>query len=329
MDLKVGVVGFGLRAGLYKHAHRPGEGSVVTMVCDTSERGRADAAEKLPEATITADLERAAHRRPGRRAGADPGQPARSGRQAHPGSRHPDVLREAAGRHPGRRGRGARDGVPHRNPALRRAQHAPHARGPPDARASSTTARSARSRPSGAATSSATAATTTSRTGTPSAANTTGLLLQKGAHDIDVIHWLAGGYTEPRVRRSATLAVYGDVDDRRDNSDRRDAGLVLAGQLAADRADRPEPGHRRRGHLDDADGARQRRAGLLPAVPLHPRLLAQLHRHRHRGPPGELRRRRGQRDQGLEHPQPGRLRGADIEVEIEAPTAATAAPTRA
>src|SRR5699024_10602978 len=25
---------------------------------------------------------------------------------------------------------------------------------------------------------------------------TTGLLLQKGAHDLDVIHWLAGGYTD-------------------------------------------------------------------------------------------------------------------------------------
>ncbi|MFD1918847.1 Gfo/Idh/MocA family protein, partial [Paeniglutamicibacter kerguelensis] len=56
MDLKVGVVGFGLRSGLYEHAHRPGAGSVVTMVCDTSERGRADAAKKLPEARITADL---------------------------------------------------------------------------------------------------------------------------------------------------------------------------------------------------------------------------------------------------------------------------------
>ena len=38
---------------------------------------------------------------------------------------------------------------------------------------------------------------------------TTGLLLQKGAHDIDVIHWLAGGYSRT-VHAFGTLAVYGD-----------------------------------------------------------------------------------------------------------------------
>jgi len=36
------------------------------------------------------------------------------------------------------------------------------------------------------------------------------LLLQKGAHDIDVIHWLAGGYTQ-RVSGMGALTVYGDV----------------------------------------------------------------------------------------------------------------------
>ncbi|WP_246956822.1 Gfo/Idh/MocA family oxidoreductase [Brachybacterium sp. Marseille-Q7125] len=45
------------------------------------------------------------------------------------------------------------------------------------------------------------------------------LLLQKGAHDIDVIHWLAGGYTR-RVSGIGDLAIYGDITDRRDNSDR-------------------------------------------------------------------------------------------------------------
>jgi predicted dehydrogenase len=39
-------------------------------------------------------------------------------------------------------------------------------------------------------------------------AKSTGLLLQKGAHDIDVIHWLAGGYTRS-VSAIGTLAVYG------------------------------------------------------------------------------------------------------------------------
>jgi predicted dehydrogenase len=40
-------------------------------------------------------------------------------------------------------------------------------------------------------------------------AKTTGLLLQKGAHDIDVIHWLAGGYSREVVALGG-LTVYGD-----------------------------------------------------------------------------------------------------------------------
>jgi predicted dehydrogenase len=47
--------------------------------------------------------------------------------------------------------------------------------------------------------------------------HSTGLLLQKGAHDIDIIHWLAGGYTT-NVVAMGDLAVYGDITDRRDNS---------------------------------------------------------------------------------------------------------------
>lgn len=39
--------------------------------------------------------------------------------------------------------------------------------------------------------------------------NTTGLLLQKGAHDIDVIHWLAGGVSR-RVTALGALTVYGE-----------------------------------------------------------------------------------------------------------------------
>lgn len=41
--------------------------------------------------------------------------------------------------------------------------------------------------------------------------NTTGLLLQKGAHDIDVIHWLAGASTT-RVSAMGTLALYGSLE---------------------------------------------------------------------------------------------------------------------
>jgi predicted dehydrogenase len=43
--------------------------------------------------------------------------------------------------------------------------------------------------------------------------NTTSLLLQKGAHDLDVIHWLAGGYAT-RVQAMGGLLVYGNITDR-------------------------------------------------------------------------------------------------------------------
>lgn len=42
--------------------------------------------------------------------------------------------------------------------------------------------------------------------------NSTGLLLQKGAHDIDVLHWLCGGYSTC-VTAMGELSVYGDIKD--------------------------------------------------------------------------------------------------------------------
>ena len=50
--------------------------------------------------------------------------------------------------------------------------------------------------------------------------HSTGLLLQKGAHDLDVIHWLAGGYTR-RTSAMGRLAVYGDIDARREPGEAR------------------------------------------------------------------------------------------------------------
>jgi len=44
--------------------------------------------------------------------------------------------------------------------------------------------------------------------------NVTSLLLQKGAHDIDILHWLCGGYTT-RVHAMGGLTVYDQVTDRR------------------------------------------------------------------------------------------------------------------
>jgi predicted dehydrogenase len=45
-------------------------------------------------------------------------------------------------------------------------------------------------------------------------AHTTSLLLQKGAHDLDVIHWLAGGYSRQVVALGG-LTVFGDNPHRR------------------------------------------------------------------------------------------------------------------
>lgn len=50
---------------------------------------------------------------------------------------------------------------------------------------------------------------------------TTGLLLQKGAHDIDVIHFLAGSHTR-RVVGMGKLSVYDRVPDRRPADERGD-----------------------------------------------------------------------------------------------------------
>lgn len=50
----------------------------------------------------------------------------------------------------------------------------------------------------------------------------TSLLLQKGAHDIDVLHWLCGGFSQ-RVNAFGNLTVYNAIQDRHDVSERGDA----------------------------------------------------------------------------------------------------------
>jgi predicted dehydrogenase len=44
------------------------------------------------------------------------------------------------------------------------------------------------------------------------------LLLQKGSHDIDILHWLCGGYTE-KVTAFGGLTLYDQITDRRDGSE--------------------------------------------------------------------------------------------------------------
>ncbi len=51
--------------------------------------------------------------------------------------------------------------------------------------------------------------------------NSTGMLLQKGAHDIDVLHFLCGGYTQ-RVTALGALTLYDRITDRHSPEDRGD-----------------------------------------------------------------------------------------------------------
>jgi predicted dehydrogenase len=53
---------------------------------------------------------------------------------------------------------------------------------------------------------------------------TTGLLLQKAAHDLDVIHWLAGGYTT-RMNALGDLMLYGDLPRRAPGTPRPEGWL--------------------------------------------------------------------------------------------------------
>lgn len=50
----------------------------------------------------------------------------------------------------------------------------------------------------------------------------TSLLLQKGAHDIDVLHWLCNGYSS-RVSAMGNLTVYNQIQDRHSPQERGDA----------------------------------------------------------------------------------------------------------
>ncbi|MGW5238507.1 Gfo/Idh/MocA family protein [Monashia sp. NPDC004114] len=224
-DVRIGIIGFGLRASLARWAHQPGEGSRVVAVCDTSERGRRDAAAALPDARITADLAA--------------------------------MLRDSAD------GTCSLDAVLVLTPDHVHAEHAtatlsagiptfvekPLATTVDDAdrilaAAHRTGTRlyvghNMRHMPVVRAMRDIVEAGTIGdvkaiwcrhfvsaggdfyfKDWHADRSMTTGLLLQKGAHDIDVIHWLAGAYTR-RVSAVGALAVYGDIPERRDNSDRR------------------------------------------------------------------------------------------------------------
>jgi predicted dehydrogenase len=60
----------------------------------------------------------------------------------------------------------------------------------------------------------------------------TGLLLQKGAHDLDVLHWLCNGYAK-RVTAMGHLKVYGTLTDRRSEGEYATPSLMKSWPPAA------------------------------------------------------------------------------------------------
>ncbi|QEO14357.1 Gfo/Idh/MocA family oxidoreductase [Agromyces intestinalis] len=219
MDLTIGIVGFGARAGIWREAHRPGEGSRITAVCDLAERARADARDALPGVLVTDSLD----------------ELLASGVDAvmvlTPDDTHATVAIRAL------------------EAGVAVFCEKPLAIDLADADAVLETARRTGSRlyvghnmrhmPVVAL---MRRLILEGRIGEVKAIwcrhfvgnggdyyfkdwhadrrRTTGLLLQKGAHDLDVIHWLAGAYSD-RVAAMGSLSVYGGINDRRDRSDER------------------------------------------------------------------------------------------------------------
>ncbi len=57
-DLRIGVVGFGMRGGLSRHAHKPGQGSAIVALCDPSPKSAVRFQELFgADTTIDTDLE--------------------------------------------------------------------------------------------------------------------------------------------------------------------------------------------------------------------------------------------------------------------------------
>ncbi|MEE1619599.1 Gfo/Idh/MocA family protein [Brachybacterium sp. J153] len=220
-DLRIGVIGFGARHDLAVHAHRPGEGSAVTVVADPSARGKAQAREAIGEDVAVVDSV----------------EELLAGHEVDavmiltPDATHASVALRTLGA------------------GIATFCEKPMAISVEDADAMLALAQEQRARlyvghnmrhmP---VVRQMKAIVDSGRIGRVRAIwcrhfvgaggdfyfkdwhaereKAMSLLLQKGAHDIDVIHWLAGGYTR-RVSGIGDLAVYGDITDRRDNSDRR------------------------------------------------------------------------------------------------------------
>ncbi|MDQ4215319.1 Gfo/Idh/MocA family oxidoreductase [Microbacterium capsulatum] len=219
MDLRIGIIGFGLRSALRREVHRPGEGSRITAVCDPSERARAEARAFAPDALLTDSLD----------------ELLASGVDAvmvlTPDDTHADITVRAL-----------EAGIPVfcEKPLATRLADAD--RMLETARRTGTRLYIGHNMRHMPVITLMRRLIQEGRIGEVKAVwvrhfvghggdyyfkdwhadrrRTTGLLLQKGAHDIDVIHWLAGAYST-RVAAMGALSVYGAIEDRRDRSEER------------------------------------------------------------------------------------------------------------
>ena len=220
-DLRIGVIGFGMRHTVALHAHRPGEGSRITVVADPTERGRETAREKIGEGVATVgSVEQLlaehevdavmiltpdfAHAEVAL-ATLGAGLPTFCEKPLAIRLEDADAMLTLAAQ------QRARLYIGHN------IRHMPVVRQMKEIVASG---RIGRVRAIWCRHFVGAGGDFYFKDWHAERAKATSLLLQKGAHDIDVIHWLAGGYTR-RVSGIGDLAVYGDIEDRRDNSDRR------------------------------------------------------------------------------------------------------------
>ncbi|QDP94962.1 Gfo/Idh/MocA family oxidoreductase [Microlunatus elymi] len=218
-ELSVGIVGFGMRAGLWKYAHRPDDDQLpsrVTTICDLSERGRGDAAKALPDALITDDLDQLLD------AGLDAvlvttpddqhfpvamralkaGVPVFCEKPLATTIAHCDTLLQTAYQ------TGTRLYVGHNM------RHMPVVR---QLRELIISGRIGEVKTVWCRHFVSTGGDFYFKDWHADRSRSTGLLLQKGAHDLDVIHWLAGGYSST-VSAMGDLMVYGNITDRTDHS---------------------------------------------------------------------------------------------------------------
>ncbi|MEU4077759.1 oxidoreductase [Streptomyces venezuelae] len=213
-DLRLGVLGYGLRGSLARTAHRPGAGSRVTALADPDPEARAEAAPAFPGARIAADHRQVVE---------DPDVDAVL--VLTPDHTHADVAREAlkAGK-PVLVEKPLAVDIESCDAVLRTAyetgtrlyvghnmRHMPVVR----------LMRDVIGRGEIGAVKTIWVRHFVGYGGDwyfkdwhAERRHTNGLLLQKAAHDIDVLHWLAGGYAE-RVQALGDLMVYGDNPHRR------------------------------------------------------------------------------------------------------------------